>query len=213
MAAIVKPTFNATYELAEAAICNMALSRIGATLMKDTAEVSKGADACRENYALTRDEMLRYIAPRFAQATALIPEIADPDYPLNGYEYAYDLSDLSILRLVMVGAKEDAVYELVNDSDGHTVLLTSEPQEENGYVQIKYIKAVKNPAEFDVMFKEALVVNLAHNISYGLVQSSLILGKLEEEAARKAYQAKVASLSEAQYDPNDALWTDRGTDV
>ena len=213
MAVIVKPTFNATYELAEAAICNMALSRIGATLMKDTTEVSKGADACRENYALTRDEMLRYIAPRFAQATAFVPEIADNDYPLNGFRCAYDLSDLNILKLVMVGGKKDAVYELINNSDGAVVLLTSEAQDEDGYLQIKYIKAVKNPAEFDTMFKEALVVNLAHNISYGLVQSSMILNKLEAEAARKAYQAKVASLSEGQYDANDTAWTDRSADV
>ncbi len=213
MAVIVKPTFNATYELAEAAICNMALSRIGATLMKDTTEVSKGADACRENYALTRDEMLRYIAPRFAQATALVPEIIDNDYPLNGFRCAYDLSDLNILKLVMVGGKKDAVYELINNSDGAVVLLTSEAQDEDGYLQIKYIKAVKNPAEFDTMFKEALVVNLAHNISYGLVQSSMILNKLEAEAARKAYQAKVASLSEGQYDANDTAWTDRSADV
>lgn len=213
MAVIVKPTFNATYELAEAAICNMALSRIGATLMKDTTEVSKGADACRENYALTRDEMLRYIAPRFAQATALVPEIIDNDYPLNGFCCAYDLSDLNILKLVMVGGKKDAVYELINNSDGAVVLLTSEAQDEDGYLQIKYIKAVKNPAEFDTMFKEALVVNLAHNISYGLVQSSMILNKLEAEAARKAYQAKVASLSEGQYDANDTAWTDRSADV
>ena len=213
MAVIVKPTFNATYELAEAAICNMALSRIGATLMKDTTEVSKGADACRENYALTRDEMLRYIAPRFAQATALVPEIIDNDYPLNGFCCAYDLSDLNILKLVMVGGKKDAVYELINNSDGAVVLLTSEAQDEDGYLQIKYIKAVKNPAEFDTMFKEALVVNLAHNISYGLVQSSMNLDKLEAEAARKAYQAKVASLSEGQYDANDTAWTDRSADV
>ena len=181
--------------------------------MKDTTEVSKGADACRENYALTRDEMLRYIAPRFAQATALVPEIIDNDYPLNGFRCAYDLSDLNILKLVMVGGKKDAVYELINNSDGAVVLLTSEAQDEDGYLQIKYIKAVKNPAEFDTMFKEALVVNLAHNISYGLVQSSMILSKLEAEAARKAYQAKVASLSEGQYDANDTAWTDRSADV
>ena len=152
-------------------------------------------------------------APRFAQATALVPEIIDNDYPLNGFRCAYDLSDLNILKLVMVGGKKDAVYELINNSDGAVVLLTSEAQDEDGYLQIKYIKAVKNPAEFDTMFKEALVVNLAHNISYGLVQSSMILNKLEAEAARKAYQAKVASLSEGQYDANDTAWTDRSADV
>jgi hypothetical protein len=79
MAAVNQAAFDVVHELAEADICNTALSRAGATLMQDTDELTKQADFCRRNYAVTRDELLRIFPANFALRMIRIYE--DTGYP------------------------------------------------------------------------------------------------------------------------------------
>lgn len=93
MAVIVQPVFDFTHELAEAALCNNALSRIGAEVIRDTEEDSKQVRLCRALYAQTRDELLRYYPFNFSTKTAKIPVDDSFSNPLSGFIYAYKAED------------------------------------------------------------------------------------------------------------------------
>ena len=66
MALLVAARFDSLYELDEAAICNIAFGRANAERIVDTDENTKQAKFARENYSVTRDELLRIFPAAFA---------------------------------------------------------------------------------------------------------------------------------------------------
>ena len=214
MAAVTTPSFDEAYGVLEAEICNRGLIRISVEPISDTeTDLSIQARTCKSVYAVSRNELLRYIAPSFAVKTALIPIDEAFSDPMDGYSAAYDISGLSMLRLVGVNAKDDAEYALVGSGTDHR-LLTSEPSEYNSdgvlCVQIRYIKEIKDPSLFDDLFKEALCLSVAYKCAVGITQNPTMLQLLKSEAAQASHVAKMASTSERQSDPYDEKWTDRG---
>ena len=89
MAAVTESAFDYVYELAEADICNKALTRLGAAKIRDTLENTKQGNACRDVYALARDELLRMNNWNFATLSDYAREDADYPYDKQGYAYAY----------------------------------------------------------------------------------------------------------------------------
>jgi len=89
MAVVQFPSFDTIYGTLEAEICNKALSRIGAEVIKDTDEDTKQSRICKTVYAPTRDELIRLYPFNFATRTRHIP--LDSAYPLPTglYQYAY----------------------------------------------------------------------------------------------------------------------------
>lgn len=93
MPAVATPAFDSVYAVLEAGICNKALSRISADVIKDTDEDTKQSRACRVVYAQTRDELLRMYPFNFATKTALVPEDSAYPFPMDEYAYAHKAED------------------------------------------------------------------------------------------------------------------------
>jgi len=93
MATVTRPRFDAVYGVAEAEICNKALMRLSADIIKDTDEDTKQSRACRVVYSQTRDELLRSYPFNFAMKTAYVPQDTAFAQPMDEYEYAFNAED------------------------------------------------------------------------------------------------------------------------
>ena len=93
MPAVAIADFDAVYGVAEAILCNKALARVGAERIEDTTENTKQANACREAYAQTRDELLRLYPASFALRDDIVLE--DKAFPLSygRFGYAFKAAD------------------------------------------------------------------------------------------------------------------------
>ena len=100
MAAVTDVAFDFVYEVKEADICNRALHRLGAGRIRDTLENTKQANACREIYAITRDELLRLNEWAFASRSEYVRE--DVDYPYQKFDYS--LAYIADDRIELAGA-------------------------------------------------------------------------------------------------------------
>jgi len=119
---------------------------------------------------------------------------------------------IDMARLDMVGANVDALYEDLKAGDERR-LLTSEPyvldDNDDPFIEIKYVERVKDPDKFDDLFREALVTLLAFKIAIYLVQKPELTSMLEREAEKAFHFAKSASLQEKELEARDTEWTDR----
>lgn len=113
MAATSALAFDFVNEVAEADICNRALHRLGAAKIRDTEENTKQANACREIYALTRDELLRSNEWNFASRSDMIPEDAEYPYEKFGHSYAFKCDD----RFPLTGAASTSSSTITVPSD------------------------------------------------------------------------------------------------
>jgi len=93
MATVTRPRFDAVYGVEEAEICNKALMRLSADIIKDTDEDTKQSRACRVVYSQTRDELLRSYPFNFAMKTAYVPQDVAFAQPMDEYEYAFNAED------------------------------------------------------------------------------------------------------------------------
>lgn len=89
MALVASPTFDYVHELQEAEICNIALSRLGSELIRDTTEQTKQARLCRSMYPVSRDQLLSAFQFGFATRSANVPEDDSYLFPFGDYEYVY----------------------------------------------------------------------------------------------------------------------------
>jgi hypothetical protein len=142
--------------LNETKICNMALGRIGAKRINDYDDASERATEailCRLHYETTRDSLLRSHWWRFARSRATLSRnTTDPDFE---YSYAYDLPN-DFLRMKKP-YESDGVSELLYTySLEGKQLLSNETT-----MQIQYIRKVNDANEFDPLFVEVLVLQLA----------------------------------------------------
>ena len=139
-------------------ICNMALGRIGAkriTNYDDATDAKPEAIQCRLHYAQTRDALLRSHAWRFARARATLSANATaPDFE---WDYAYDLPvDFLAMRTpydINQSGIESIQYSYALEG---SQLLSNETS-----MEIRYVKKVTDPNEFDPLFVEVLVLQLA----------------------------------------------------
>lgn len=139
--------------LTETAICNMALGKIGSKLLDNLDDdTSVEAIKCRLFYDQTRDSLLRSHYWRFASDRAELEAADDPDFE---WDNAFDLPD-DFLRMKSI--YDDALIKNTRHSyalEG-SLLLTNESA-----VSIRYIKQVTDVTEFDPLFVEVLVLQLA----------------------------------------------------
>jgi len=139
-------------------ICNMALGKIGASQIKnlaDTTENIPSAIQCRLHFEQTRDSLIRSHYWRFASARAeLTQDTTDPAFE---WDSQFILPD-DFMRLKSVWGDNftpTGNTELSFAIEGQRIL-TNEAS-----VDIRYIKKVEDPDEFDSLFVEVLVLHLA----------------------------------------------------
>jgi hypothetical protein len=138
-------------------VANMALGRIGANRLAYTGTTETDLDAnttleaiqCNLNYEQTRDALLRSYWWNFASARANL--VLDTETPPSEWGYQFILPD-DFLR--MKPPVEDDDLELYT-IEGNK-LLTDDSE-----VSIRYIRKVTDVSEFDPLFIEVLVLQLA----------------------------------------------------
>lgn len=149
--------------LSETKICNMALGRIGAKRINDLDDASdkkNEAIQCRLHYKQTRDALIRSHWWRFARSRATLSQNAEytADTTTFEWDFAYDLPN-DFLRMWLKPFEDNSIgfhntrrtYSL----EGKQLL------SDEGTMEIRYIKKVTDVTEFDPLFVEVLVLQLA----------------------------------------------------
>ena len=163
--------------ISETSIVNMSLARIGATRINDfdtpDAGSSVNARHCKTHYEQTRDALLRSFEWSFAtKRVALSVETATPAY---GYDYQFALP-ADYLRMISSDILDDNddtkdIFKLENGK-----FLTDESA-----VYIKYIYKVTDPAKFDPLFTEVLVLQLAMKLVMPIAQDKVLRREIFDE--------------------------------
>lgn len=157
-------------------ICNMALGRLGAKRINDyddASDTKPEAIQCRLHYEQTRDALIRSHWWRFARARATLSANAtDPDFE---YDYAYDLP-VDFLRMKKPYEADGVTELLYTYSLEGKQLLSNETS-----MDIEYIKKVTDPNQFDPLFIEVLVLQLALKMVMPLTQDKVLRRELHEE--------------------------------
>ena len=145
----------------ETSICNMSLARIGSSRINDyndSSDTETPAIYCRLFYEQTAKALMRSHLLRFARERAVLSQ--DTATPAFQWNYAYILP-ADFLRHILIYDGSDlpegrtyVSYEIEGDR-----LLIDESS-----VEMKYIKWVSSPGDWDPMFIEVMVLQLAQKL-------------------------------------------------
>lgn len=142
--------------LTETSICNMSLARIGAkrmTAAQFAAESTIEAIHCELHYDQTRDSLLRSHFWRFASARkTLTRDTNSPDFE---WDYQYILPT-DFLRRKSVYDSDTTVSRSRRFAIEGQRYLTDDSS-----VNLRYVRKVTDPEEFDPLFVEVFVLQLA----------------------------------------------------
>jgi len=169
--------------MSETRIANLALYRIGA----DTIEDIENPDTpngwrCNQMYPQTRDALLRSHWWRFATDRATLSE--DTTAPDFEWDNQFDLPN-DFMRM----------KELYDSTNSYSLegkkLLTNDDTAE-----IVYIKRVTDPTQFDSLFTEVLVLQLAVRLATTITGGRLLSRELNGELAPLMARARTIDRQE-----------------
>lgn len=152
--------------VSEVAICNSALSKIGADRIVSLSEDSRAAKLCNEQYSKVKDALLRVHPWNFSIKRASLA--VSPTAPDFGYAYAYPVPS-DFVRALEVNENE---YDWVKEGNS---ILTDETD-----CELLYIADVA-VGYFDTIFDELLAVRLAHDICHDLTTSQTLKAQLWQQ--------------------------------
>lgn len=160
-------------------ICNMALSRIGAKRINDfddDTDTKNEAIHCRLHFEQTRDALQRSHFWVFnKKRETLSQDTTDPAFEF-GNQFLLPSDFLRYRRKYDAGAgsTEISVYSfsLETNADGNRILLTDEDS-----VSLVYSARVTDPAKFDPLFIDVLVLKLALKLLTPLAGSDKVIRK------------------------------------
>lgn len=166
----------------EIGICNSALSKIGVTkAISSLTEGSKTANACNEQYAKLRDDLLRAHLWNFATARAELQ--ASTTAPASEYDFAYQLPS-DWIRTVAVHDNDAGEGAVEYRIEGRQILANALR------AWLKYVKRVADPNEMPADFREALALMLAAELAAPIANSNTLKTTLAAEFQRKLRKAK-----------------------
>jgi len=177
---------------AEVDIANMAFGRIGGKTF--TLAVQTSTEGVQANlwYVQCRDALLRSYDWNFARARATLDP--HPDAPAFEWDHAYLLPD-DFLRLRNDYTTEDSQSVTDRWEIEGNMLLTNDDE-----VELKYIKKVTDPDEFDPLFKQMLILTMALNMLFAIAGTSGITltmqAQLNKELIALTNTAKMVTEAE-----------------
>lgn len=167
-----------------AAICNRALTFLGASRISTLTEDTVEAKLCNEHYDAVRKTLLRSHPWKFALARAVLA--ASSTTPDWGWTYQYPLP-VNCLRVIELYGQESD-----NWTEEGRMLMTDSDQ-----VSIKYIADIEDTGNFDVSFEEVLALDLAILFSYSLTTSQGLRADLVALRKEKIREARTYSAQSA----------------
>jgi len=145
------------------AICNSALIKLGASTIMALTDGSKNANLCNAQYERLRDELLRAHGWNFAAARARLAQLAAT--PAFGFAFAYQMP-ADCLRAISVHYDDRGGNAVRYKIEGGKLL--SDASE----IHLRYVRAVTDPNDMDVSFREALAWKLAADLAIPITQSA-----------------------------------------
>jgi hypothetical protein len=184
----------------------MSLARIGAKRIADyddTSEPNPETIYCRIFYEKTRDALLRSHLWRFAKARATLVNAGTPAFE---WDYKYPLP-VDFLRLISVYDGSDTVDGKPLDSyelEGNMLLIDSSS------CNLRYIKKVVNPDDWDALFLEVYVLSLARKLVMPLAQDLDLKADVDKEITILMPKVRAMDRSEGTKIGRNALklWVD-----
>lgn len=155
-------------------ICNMALSRIGASPIEALTEASEAARKCEQFYEHDRRVVLRRFPWPWATRRVELAQLSETP---SDYQYAYRYpADCVCLRKVYAVEEDGHLrplpdfvsYQIVGDGSG-VALYTNEPR-----AVAEYTANVSDVSIMDDIFAEALSWKLASSIAFKLTGNAQI---------------------------------------
>lgn len=172
-------------EYSEVAICNLALAEVGrGAEIVSLDEPSQAARACARRYPYARDAVLRSFDWNFATCRASLPALAEP--PLFGRRLAFALP-IDCLLVRKVHDVTDADWEI----EGRAILADAPAP-----LRITYTARITSPAQFDVLFTDALVTRLAADLAVQLSDSPARATSLNQLFREKLAHARARDTDE-----------------
>lgn len=196
----------------ETDICNIALSRVGASPIDSLDDKSKSGNSCRALYPTIRNAVLRDYDWAFARAEASPMLKADT---FNGYlfSYEYPANCVNVLRIVPPGTPVDISYcsrpldreikknfDIRISSDLNNKLIVTNI--ENAI--IIYTARVLNPTVFDDSFVNALSWCLASELAIPILGSFQLQQSLYNVYIKTLGRAAAHSLNESDEQPTNS---------
>lgn len=191
-------------------ICNLALTKLGASRITSLEDNTKQARALNAIFDMTRDAELAQHPWSFAIVRAQIP--ASSTAPTFGWAKAFPLPP-DCLQLVRVGDSyvfyDAGETGALFDVEGGAVL-TDQPAP----LQVRYIKRITNSGLFPPLFVEAFACKLADLVCEELTQNLSKRQQAQEDykvAIRKAKRANVIERPPQRM--GDSSWVRAMTDM
>ena len=182
-------------------ICNIALSKLGASRITSLLDKSEEAILCNLYYEITRDEVLRSHPWACAIERQSLAQLSSGPIT-DDYDYQYQLpTDPYCLRPLNIPNDPSAEYKI----EGRKLLTNLDS------VILRYIKRVVDPNELDPLLVKTIAYRLAADISYDITNSRtihddmVILYKQQLEVAKT-----VSSLEGENLEEENTDWIDAG---
>ena len=179
-------------------IANLALGHIGESTIADYDEQTPVAEVIRTAWANTRDVCLRMFRWNFATARVALSSVDPPADESYGFAYQLPADYLRCLQFNGV----DAGHSLTEFRIEGTTLLSDEET-----ANLRYIRRIENPAEWDPSFVRAFSFKLAATVAPRITTSSAVADRLNSAFTDAIADAKQANAIESR--PTVVLATER----
>ena len=169
---------------AEAAVCNVALLRIGQTQfiesLNDPTNIGK---VCKASFLFSRDQLLQARPWPFAtlrQTLAVLADDEDDDEARSGWAFTYALpSDCIAPRYLWAGvdnpSKEEVVpFRIESSRDLQARVLLSNLED----AELIYTARVTEVSRWDPLFSEALAMKVASDLAFGIAKKPALGAEL-----------------------------------
>jgi len=192
----------------ETAICNLALMRMGQSLIDDIDGTTALEEKCTLVFDQVRDELLKEGPEKgwkFALKRATIA--VDASSPNDEYDYRYKLPN-DFIRMVKV--HEDGT-ELTDWRRNGEYIVTNQQDDE---VDFHYVSRVTVTGLFPPHFTRVLALWLAYELCFNIVQSKNHANSVHEELYRVAMPKAIALDEQDKYvQEESSSWVDIGRTV
>lgn len=190
-------------------VCNIALSRVGASLIQSLTDKSKSANACNVFLPLARDTTLRFHDWAFARKRVSLAELGE-EYSNFDYSYQYPSDCLCARKITGVdGSTTSAVwdyatmryvytgkvkYEIGLSSVSNTPIILTNQE----LAELVYTARATNFNIYDSMFVEALAWKLAADLAMPLLNKPEMQQAFYQNFLYAIQEAKVANSNEEE---------------
>jgi len=169
----------------ETAICNSALTKVGAKRINALTDNTPEARICKEQYEKVRDDLLRSHPWNFAiKRVVLSPLVAAPAF---GYSKQFQIPADCLRVLHIVEFDDTTDWRKESDKilcDESTISLT-------------YIAKITDTSKYDANFDEVLALKIAHEICYSLTQSTTLKQLIAQEYKEALRDARTFDAQES----------------